>query len=160
LPEYESRKRNARRWAEDVGSRAKAKALQRQQHEIKRREREIFALKPIKNDHLWRVDLLRRSLAAIAELRRKKKALTQTTVAQIVYGRLERYELDSASAQYWRELREGFGRPSRETFSRLKSINKTWEELTIREKSDLNCPEAGRLNRKRRKPSAKKVLSV
>ncbi|MEK6280776.1 MAG: hypothetical protein AABN95_10520 [Acidobacteriota bacterium] len=160
LPEYESRKKTSREWAEDVGSRAKAKALQRQQDEIKRLGRETAALDPVMKDHLWRAELLRRSLAAIEELRRKKKQLSQKAVAQLVYGRRERYELDSASAQYWRELKEGFGRPASETFGKLASVNKTWEELTRDEKSDLNCPEAGRVNRRRRKSPAKKVLSV
>jgi hypothetical protein len=121
LPQYDSRKKNARQWAEDVGGRAKAKALQRQQQEIERLWRETATLQPLKKDHLWRIDLLRRSLAAIAELRQNKKPILQKTVAQIVYSRRQCFELDSASAQYWRELKEGFGRPASETFSRLIS---------------------------------------
>jgi hypothetical protein len=160
LPEYEDHKKTARLWADDVGARAKDKALRRQRDEIKRLGREAAALKPIIKDHRWRVELLRRSLAAIAELRQKKRPLSQKTVAAIVYDRQEIYETDSASAQYWRELKEGFGRPTSETFKRLVAVNKTWEELTRDEKSDLNCPETGRINRKGRKSPAKKVISV
>jgi hypothetical protein len=160
LPEYENRKEVARQWAEDVGERAKAEARRRQRNEIKRQEREARNVAPIIKEHQWRVDLLRRSLAAIAELRRKKKPLSQKTIAPIVYNRREIHELESASAQYWRELKVGFGRPASETFERLVAVNKTWEELTRDEKSDLNCPESGRINSRRRKSPAKKVFSV
>ncbi|MBV8859011.1 MAG: hypothetical protein JOZ02_18910 [Acidobacteria bacterium] len=160
LPEYENRKETARLWAEDIGNQIKGDALQRQRNEIKRLELEVENLAPIIRDHEWRADLLKRSLAAIAELRRKKKSILQKTVAPIVYGRWEIHELESASAQYWRELREGFGRPARETFGKLVAMNKTWEELTRDEKSDLNCPEAGRVNRRRRKTLTKKTTCV
>lgn len=160
LPDFENRKEIARLWAEDRGNQAKSEARQRQRNEIKRIEREATNLDPIIKDHEWRADLLRRSLAAIGELRRKKKSVTQKTVAPIVYGRQEVHELESAWVQYGRELKEGFGRPARETFKRLVSVDKTWEELTGDEKSDLNCPEAERVNRRRRKLSAKKVFSV
>jgi hypothetical protein len=40
----------------------------------------------------------------------------------------------------------------------LVCVNKTWEELTKEEKTDLNCPEAKRVNRRRRKTSAKKLF--
>lgn len=160
LPEYEDRKEIAREWAEDIGSQAKADALRRQRNEIKRLEREAKSLAPIIRDHKWRVDLLKRSLAAIAELRRKKRPILQKTVAPIVYGRREIHELESASAQYWRELTQGFGSPAKETFGKLVAVNKTWEELTRDEKSELNCPEAGRVNRRRRKSPEKKSTSV
>ncbi len=160
LPEYENRKEVARHWAEDAGDRAKAEARRRQQDEIKHQEREAKNVAPIIKDHKWRVDLLRRSLAAIAELRQKKKPLSQKNVAPIVYNRREIHELESASAQYWRELKQGFGRPASETFERLVAVNKTWEELTRDEKSELNCPESGRINKSRRKSPAKKVFSV
>ncbi|HYX73046.1 MAG TPA: hypothetical protein VE732_09765 [Nitrososphaera sp.] len=160
LPEYENRKKIARLWAEDVGSRAKAKALRRQQDEIKRLEREAATFEPVIKDHQWRADLLRRSLAAIAELRLKKKPVSQKTIAPIVYGRQDLHSKESAQAQYWRELKEGFGRPASKTFARLVAINKTWEELTSDEKSDLNCPEAERVNRRRRKLPEKKAVSV
>jgi len=160
LPEYENRKETTRQWADDIGNQAKADALRRQRNEIKRLEREARSLAPIIRDHEWRVDLLRRSLAAIAELRREKKPILQKTVAPIVYGRREIHELESASAQYWRELAQGFGRPAKETFNKLVAVNRTWEELSKNEKSDLNCPEAGRLNIRRRKTPAKKASSV
>ena len=44
------------------------------------------------------------------------------------------------------------------TFERFVSVNKTWEELTSNERSDLNCPEPGRLNKRRRKSPAKIVF--
>lgn len=160
LPEYESCNKNARLWAEEVGSRARAEALRRQRDEIRRLARENATYKPVIKDHKRRVDLLRRSLAAIAELRRKKERLSQKAVAAIVYGRLEAYGRESASAQYWRELKQGFGRPASETFRRLVAVNKTWEQLKPDEKNDLNCPEAGRVNKRRRKSPRKKVLSV
>lgn len=151
LPEYENRKKIARLWAEDVGSRSKANALRRQQDEIKRLSREAATFEPVIRDHRWRADLLRRSLAAIAELRHKKKTVSQKTVAPIVYGRQDAHSKESAQAQYWRELKEGFGRPASKTFDRLVTVNKIWEDLTSDEKSDLNCPEAKRVNRRRRK---------
>jgi hypothetical protein len=160
LPEYEDRKKTARLWAEDVGGRAKAKALRRQQDEIKRLGREAATFEPVIRDHQWRTDLLRRSLAAIAKLRRKKRPISQKTVAPIVYGRQDPHSKESAQAQYWRELKEGFGRPASETYDRLVAVNKTWEELTSDEKSDLNCPEAKRVNRRRRKLPEKKAVSV
>lgn len=160
LAEYESRRKNARQWAEDVGRRAKDKALRRQQDEITRLGRESATLDPIRKDHLRRADLLRRSLAAIAELRRKKKRLSQKSVAQLVYRRHEPHEFESASAQYWRELKDGFRRRPSETFKRMLSLSKTWEQLTLEEKSDLNCPETSRVNKKRKKSAAKRVLSV
>ena len=160
LPQSDNRKEVARLWAEEIGDRAKAEARRRQRDEIRRQERGARNFAPVIRDHEWRVDLLRGSLAAIVELRKSKKPLSQKAVAPIVYGREEVHELESAAAQYWRELTEGFGRPASETFKRLLAVNKTWEELTKDEKSDLNCPESGRVNRRRRKSPAKKVFSV
>lgn len=160
LPEYVERKKVARLWAKETGDAAKVDALQRQQAEIERQGREARSLEPLKRDHEWRVDLLRSSLEAIAELRRKKKGVSQKTVAPMVYHRLDVHQKESALSQYGRELREGFGRPARVTFTQIAAVNKTWNELTLQERSDLNCPEPERLNRRRRKGPAKKVHSV
>lgn len=43
----------------------------------------------------------------------------------------------------------------------MVAVNKTWEELTSDEKNDLNCPEAERVNRRRRKtPEKKRFLFI
>ena len=160
LPGYEKRKKVALLWAEEIAKQTKAEVLRRQQDEISRVKREAASLRPVLKDHRWRADLLSRSLTAIAELRQKKRPVSQKTVAPIVYDRREVHQLESASAQYWRELKEGFGRPASKTFEALVGVKKTWDELTSNERSELNCPESSRINRKSKKSTSKKVRSV
>jgi hypothetical protein len=160
LPAYRSRNQAARLWAGDLALQTKLDALRRQKHEIKRAQSEAVTLEPILKSHQWRANLIKRSLAAIAELRLKKKRISQRAVAAIVYKRPERYQLDGASAQYWRELNQGFSRPAGETFAMLSKVNKTWDQLSTDEKSELNCPESKNINKLRKKQTRKKVHSA
>lgn len=157
LPQYEDRKQVARLWSEQLAEQTKKDALRRQTNEIKRAQREAATLKPILKSHRSRANLLKRSLAAIAELRGKQKHVSQRAVAAIVYDRRERYQLDGASAQYWRELKQGFGRPASKTFAMLLKVNKRWEQLTSDEKSELNCPESPNINKTWGKKTRKKA---
>jgi hypothetical protein len=162
LQGYDRRKAVARLWSESLARQVKQDAMRRQKQEISRTEREATTLEPILKSHQWRANLLKRSLAAIAELRVKKKRVSQRAVAAIVYNRRDRYQLDGASSQYWRELSDGFGRPASETFAKLVKVNKRWEQLTTNERSELNCPESltspesPSINKRKRKKPRKK----
>jgi hypothetical protein len=160
LPGFEKRREVARLWSKAVAKQSKQDATGRQKHEISRTESEAATLNPILKSHHWRANLLKRSLAAMAELRQEKKRISQTAVAAIVYKRRARYQLESASSQYWRELTQGFGRPASQTFAMLSKVNKTWEELTSDERSELNCPESTSVNTFKVKKTRKKFYSV
>ena len=150
LPHVEKPRKYARERAKKFGRVAEKAALIRQRRALQQRQRAEASERPIIDDHLWRIDLIRRSLTALADIRAEHKrkyrygkspAITQKDVARRVY---KDSRLESAAVQFNREWK-ATGIP----FERLLAVNKTWDELTFEERSNLNCPEV--INRKLRK---------
>jgi hypothetical protein len=127
-----------REWIEFIRNKARDGAKTRLQDAEGKRRRETKSRAPALRRHRRRADLIRRSLEAIAELRRRRKKdrgksrITQKMVAPFIYNRRGIESLESVQSQYSRELRKAGVR-----FSKLVEVNKKWDELTLEERSDL-----------------------
>ena len=151
--EPRQRKRCARQLASDASKATHEASLQRQLNEIDRWERKDANEKPVLDDHMFRVNMVKDALAAIAEIRKKRQKdfrysepppVTQKDVAYYLLKDRHNDEY-SAAAQFNRRWKET-GIP----FRKMLKVNKTWDELTSDEKSALNCPEVG-INERRKK---------